>query len=75
MRFADLADIVRAELGPHAADRLLQRICAEAAGEQVYIPSRHAPPKIEPTDTPKAVQARYKVSRTTAHNWVARWRN
>lgn len=73
MTFAELSEIVRRELGDQA-DQLLAIICREAAGEQVHIPRRPAPPQIEPGDTPAKVQARYGVSRRTAYNWVSRWR-
>ena len=74
MRFADLAEILRRELGPDLAAKACKIICREAAGESVYIPSRDGPPEILQTDTPKRVAERYGIPRSTAHNWVNRWR-
>jgi len=74
MRFADLAEILRRVIGQEAADKAIAALCSEASGEQVYIPSRHGRPKILPNDTPKTVQKRHNVSRSTAYNWVNRWR-
>ena len=74
MRFADLAEILRRELGHDLAARACRILCREAAGESVYIPSRADPPEILPTDTPRRVAERYGVPRSTAHNWVNRWR-
>ena len=74
MRFADLAEILRRELGSEIGARACRAICAHAAGESVYIPGRSEPPEILPTDTPKRVAERYGVPRSTAHNWVNRWR-
>lgn len=74
MRFADLAEILRRELGADLAAKACRVLCREAAGESVYIPSREGPPEIRPTDTPKRVAERYGVHRETARNWVNRWK-
>lgn len=74
MKFAELTEIVRAQIDANAAEKLLSAICAAAAGEYVYIPRRHDDPKIEPNDTPATVARRYGVSRQTGYNWVNRWR-
>ena len=74
MKFSALAEILKRELGPDLGARACRILCREAAGESVYIPARAEPPEILPTDTPKRVQERYSVARSTAHNWVSRWR-
>jgi hypothetical protein len=74
VRFADLAEILRRELGADLAAKACRIICREASGESVYIPARAEPPTIQPTDTPKTVASRYSVHRETARNWVNRWR-
>lgn len=74
MRFAELAEILRRELGPDIGARACQIICRQAAGESVYIPSRSSEPEILPTDTPARIAERYGVPKRTAYNWVNRWR-
>jgi hypothetical protein len=74
VRFADLAEILRRELGPDLGARACRAICEHAAGESVYIPGRPEPPEILPSDTPRTVAARYRINRETARNWVNRWR-
>lgn len=74
MRFSEVVDILRREMGEDIAVRVSKVLCSEAAGEQVYIPSRHEKPEILPTDTVKTVQKRYGLSQRTAYNWVNRWR-
>ena len=74
MRFADLAEILRVELGADLSARACRAICARAAGESVYIPARPEPPEILPSDTPRTVSARYQVHPNTGRNWVNRWR-
>jgi hypothetical protein len=74
MRFAELAEILRRELGSELASKACRVLCQQAAGESVYIPTRAAAPEILPTDTPKRVADRYGVPRSTAANWVNRWR-
>lgn len=73
MKFSDLADIIRRHAPAGAAD-LIEAICREAAGETLYIPRRPDRPEIRPADTPAQVQARHGVSRSTAYNWVTRWK-
>lgn len=44
-------------------------------GERLYIPHRRQePPQVLPTDTPKSLQRRYGISRSTAYGWISRWR-
>lgn len=74
MRFAELAEILRRELGHDLAAKVSRAICQQAAGESLYIPARAEQPEILPTDTPKRVAERYGVHRETARNWVNRWR-
>lgn len=74
--FADLAEILRRELGADQASRACAALCREAAGESCYIPRRPGRPEIREGDTAKAVQARYpSFSERTARNWVNRWRS
>lgn len=74
MRFLELAEILRRELGPDLGPRVCQIICRQAPGESIYIPSRDGPPEILPTDTPQRIVERYGVTKRTAYNWVNRWR-
>ena len=74
MTFAELADIITARAGAEIGHQIAQDICRQAAGEYVYIPAKHGAPEILPTDTPRSVQRRYGVSRSTAYSWVKRWR-
>jgi len=74
MRFPDLADIIKRELGESAAKRVLNAICRDAAGEQVYIPARPSDPELLPTDTVKTIRRRHAVSRSTAYNWINKYR-
>lgn len=74
MRFSDLAEIIRRHLGKEAGDDLCSAICEEAPGEEVYIPRRFGEPDVKPTDTPATVARRHRVSRSTAYNWVNKWR-
>jgi hypothetical protein len=74
MRFRELTEILRRELGPDLAAQVGRIICAAASGESVYIPARAEQPEILPTDTPRRVAERYGVHRETARNWVNRWR-
>lgn len=74
MRFCDLADLLRRELGRDQAERVCTLICREASGEKIYVPQRTDRPQVLPTDTPKTVQRRHGVSRSTAYNWVSSWR-
>jgi hypothetical protein len=55
-----------------------QRVCEILAehygGERLYIPRRcEPPPEIGPGDTPQKLMA-HGVKRSTAYNWVNRWR-
>jgi hypothetical protein len=74
VKFVELADIIKREVGRDLADKVVEAICSAAAGEAVYIPRRPARPSIEPSDTPTAVARKHNVSRSTAYNWVNRWR-
>jgi len=58
-------------LSPESVADIIRR---EWGGQRIYIPSRAPRPKILPTDTPKTIQRRYGVPRSTAHSWVQRWR-
>ncbi|MBV5310765.1 hypothetical protein [Chromatium okenii] len=73
MTFAELSDIVRRECGQDA-DQVLRVICHQCAGESIHVPIRSIRPEILPTDTPKTIQARYRVSKTTAYRWVNAWK-
>jgi hypothetical protein len=74
MIFAELAELIRREIGAEVGDRLLLAICQECAGESLYIPRRTGRPELSDTDTPQSIQARYGVSRSTAYNWVSSWK-
>jgi hypothetical protein len=69
----DLCVILSREptLSPEIVASIIRR---EWGGERLYVPTRSAPPEILPTDTPKTVQKKYGVPRSTAHAWVTRWR-
>jgi hypothetical protein len=73
MTFGELTDLLRRELGTDA-ERVLTLLCQECAGESLYIPRRVQRPEILPHDTPQTLQARYRISRATAYNWVNGWR-
>lgn len=70
-------DDLRARLRSEPAlspELVAEIICREFGGERLYVPRRYTAPEILPTDTPASVQRRYGVARSTAHNWVQRWR-
>lgn len=75
MTLAELADILRRELGADVTARVVAVVCREAAGERVHIPRRVGRPEVRPDDSPQAIQQRHRVSRATAYNWVNRWRS
>lgn len=74
MRFTELSDIIRREVGEDMARRVCRAICRESAGEQVYIPRRAERPIPELSDTVSSLQKSHGVSRSTAYNWVSSWR-
>lgn len=75
MTLAELAAILRRELGADITIRVVEIVCREAAGERIHIPRRVGRPEVRTDDTPQAIQQRHRVSRATAYNWVNRWRN
>lgn len=74
MRFAELVDLIKREIGEDRGRRLCDAICDECAGEEIYIPKRPGAPEVKPTDTPATVARRNRVSRSTAYNWVTKYR-
>ena len=74
MKFADMAEIIRQEIGEELTEKVCQALCRYAHHEQVYIPSKPNKPQVKPSDTPKDIQKRHGVSRSTAYNWVSSWR-
>ena len=74
MKFSELADIVRRTVDHSTAERVLDAICHEAQGEQVYIPRSARKPEITPNDTVKDIRRKYGVSRSTAYSWVSAWK-
>jgi hypothetical protein len=74
MTLAELADILRRDLGDDVTARVVAVLCREASGERVHIPRRLGRPEIREDDTPNTIQQRHRVSRATAYNWVNRWR-
>lgn len=75
MKFAQLVEIICAEIGQDAGQSLCAAICRKAARERLYIPDEfNPPPVIAPNDTPAKVARQYGVARSTAYNWVNRWR-
>ena len=75
MKYAELVEIICAEIGDDAGHALCAAICRRAARERLYIPDKHEPPPvIAPNDTPAVVARRHGIARSTAYNWVNRWR-
>jgi len=75
VRFEDLADIVRREVGESLAIRILRALRRDAGGEQIYIPQKEPPPEVTPRDTVHGLRERHRISRSTAYNWVNRWKS
>lgn len=75
MTLAELAQILRRELGADVAARVVAIACREAAGERVFIPRRVGRPEVRPDDTAQSIQQRHGVSRASAYNWVNRWKS
>jgi hypothetical protein len=75
MRLPDFAGILIRILGDDETRRVLDELCKEAAGENLYIPRRPAPPEVGETDTVQSVAKRHRVSVRTAYRWLGAWRN
>jgi hypothetical protein len=59
------------ELTPDSVCRL---IAAGWGGCRIYVPKTAEKPVVLPTDTPKTLQLRYNLPRSTAHSWIVRLR-
>ena len=68
----DLEQIIREECGDHAP-RVLSRIRIICGGMRLYVPAKQ-PMEVTQKDTPKTLQAKYGVSRSTAYNWLNKYR-
>ncbi len=74
MKFTELVTTLRAIAGDDAGNRLAKKIVEPAGGETIYVPSRDHP-VVGPTDTPKSLMRRYRISRRTAYSWLQKWRS
>jgi hypothetical protein len=70
----ELREILEREPGPLSAERVVELVCQHFGGQRVYVTQRPKP-EISHKDTPRTIQRRYNVSRSTAHSWLCRWRN
>ena len=72
---AALFDDLRRLIGPRAvnAQELCELLAEHYGGERIYVPKVCDRPRIEPHDTPQTLMAK-GVRRSTAYNWVTRWR-
>jgi len=69
--YDDLLKIIRNARTPEDA---IQQIRKQLGGLRIYFPRRNRP-KITHKDTPETLIKRYKVSRSTAHNWLNNYKN
>jgi hypothetical protein len=66
---------LQTELDEQTVYRVLACLVKTCGGERVYIPVKLDPPKpVLPTDTPKTVQQRLNVSRSTSYRLLNRHR-
>lgn len=73
--FDEVVEVLKAELDEQTVYRVLTCLVKTCGGERVYIPVKFDSPKpIAPTDTPKTVQQRLNVSRSTSYRLLNRHR-
>lgn len=68
-----LARIVTDRMGQEDGQALLLDICRSLNGRRVYVP-RYPTLREDPQAPIEVIQDRYRVSRSTAYNWVNRWK-
>lgn len=73
--FDEVVEVLKAELDEQTVYRVLACLVKTCGGERVYIPVKFDSPKpIAATDTPKTVQQRLNVSRSTSYRLLNRHR-
>lgn len=71
--YDDLVRILCEECGDPLADRIARRIRALLGSQSIYVPSRGAP-DVTRKDTVETIRKRHGVSRSTAYNWLNKYR-
>ena len=68
MNFAEISNLLSAEIGKDTAEKVISAIRKFAPGETIYIPSRHHP-VVGPNDSVKSLMRR-GVKRRTAYRLI-----
>lgn len=69
----DIYERLRGE-GALTPERVVEILRAEWGGTRQYIGGKPPKPSISAHDTPSSVQQKHKIPRSTAYNWVSRWK-
>lgn len=74
--FRELLPLLRtaADADGLTPERVCEILATHYGGTRPHIGKRWQQPEISPRDTPATVQRKYGVPRSTAHNWVQRWK-
>jgi len=72
--FSQLVESLEAQFDKPTAKRILDEIIAVCGGERLYVPVKNPIVDIEPGDTPKAIQKKLNVSKSTSYRLVNRHR-
>lgn len=71
--FDDLCEILREEFGSAVAEKVVQRIRDALGSQRLYVPSKPRP-DVNSRDTVKTIRKKHGVARSTAYNWINRYR-
>lgn len=61
-------------VGKQKSTVVCKLIASRFGGDNVYIPQKFMLVEITHQDTPKTIQRRYGVSRSTANTWINQWK-
>ncbi len=61
------------ECGKVVAEKVVLRVRKMYGGNSIYIPSKPTP-QVEPVDTPTSLRKKHGISRSTAYNWLNKYR-
>ena len=70
MRFTELLECLRRELGPDLASRAAHAIRLNAGGERIHVPTRAPRVEVRPSDTPERLALRAGISKRSAYRWL-----